>query len=130
VFAQASRCSSSSASTAAINSPSASMASRAWSSGLFAFHSSQTGRITSMPGAGSPARPASRMNLKNNDPLPRCESTWAIDHSVSYDCWRTCSGVSGVTVSTSRARELRSAASTTSADGVVLGSAISAPLDS
>ena len=55
------------------------------SRGVLAFQSSHTDGANSS-GVALPARMSSRRRRIMTAPEPRCDSTWAIDHSLSYDC--------------------------------------------
>ena len=73
---------SSTASSAWSTASSAASASSAWARGVLAFHSSHTDGAKSS-GVSRPARMSSTRRRMMTAPDPRCDSTWAIDHSVS-----------------------------------------------
>jgi hypothetical protein len=85
--------------------------------GDIAFHRSQMGSNSAMPGPGPPPSPARRNKLKIWAPEPRCESTWAIDQSVQYDGPAASSGPSSPTRCDNRSWEETAAASQSSMVG-------------
>ena len=61
---------------------SARTASVAWACGSLAFQRSQIGGNSSRPGGSWPASPAWSIRPKISACDPRCDSTWAIVHSL------------------------------------------------